>query len=164
MNALVTLMLAVVIVCSLGGCSHSDDQIDSKEVLSELLESGEWCLELFNADDDRAAGPVAQNVVFWMLDHKMQIGQLGVWGRWYLFYDDQLIWYDDIDAPAPDFSEQTHYHNLEDEKLYLSIIVDHPQYGDYNRRWELRRFSSSSVKLRCNNLILMLSKQTGPGN
>lgn len=161
MKLLVHIWLAKAVVLVLFvACTTVHDDFDSKDALLELLTRNEWRLDLYNEADEKVLGPSGYNLLFKKLSGELHISDIKTIGRWSLFYADEVVWYDDIDGPAPDMSDELYFEDLEEEELFLSIYINHPAIGRINNTWEVVVFSSSSIKMQYRNgeLILILKE------
>ncbi|MCU4173607.1 hypothetical protein [Carboxylicivirga sp. N1Y90] len=156
----------VVILClsCLGACSSDSDKITDKELLNEALAKGSWQVAFQHSLSKRELEHPQIKLTFSELgkvqaNHESQLSDNVVEGEgaYSLVYDKVEL--KSGNWEADDESDEVHFgSDKDDDELFLSLAFGTKELLLFNHRWKVKRFTSTLVELRANDLSLRLSK------
>ncbi|MBK3519429.1 hypothetical protein [Carboxylicivirga marina] len=151
-------LLAVFFLAITVGCESDDDMLTSKQILSETLTQGKWQVSLNHSPSANTLDFVDVELTFSNDFKVFALTKDGSTGMDIIQNGAYALVYDDTDERDPDEDLEYYYERDRKKDLYLSMAFSMNEHIIFNHRWKVKTFTSTSVKLKANDVILVLNK------
>ncbi|MCG8582260.1 MAG: hypothetical protein MI866_20220 [Bacteroidales bacterium] len=161
-KGIITLIIGLCISCFVS-CTSDSDMPNDKELLLETLTNGTWQVSLQHSLTKNDFDHAEVQLTFTDLGKVNAQSIDDVNALWSAPNGAYNLFYDTANGYAPDFNDPDYdeldWAKANEEDLFLSFAFGITELIMFNHRWEVKDFTSTSVKLQANDITLTLKKR-----